>query len=406
MFCEECGAKLESGMRFCENCGTPVPGDVNTDNLNRAEKTDNSNIANGVIITRVSVMAEQLCVSKDFVTKKIDEYIEARRACGVNYVLCDVMHSDVNSVVSELKKLTQSKKIKYVFILGNEYVINVAEWMNESSDSDKTVTSALPYSTLNTSSPWDGHEYRFDSVLRVGRLPSYNGESAERFFAYFQNVKQQIQTNSISSYGLSALVWKDESDNEYSKISYEETRSAPSVTVQNVEQTLPDNANLLYFNLHGSNETKFWYGQDDDDYPEAFEPKNLEILEKGYFIGVEACYGGKFMGNLTESDSIVIKAMQSGSIALLGSSKIAYGTPNPPGSCADFVVGEFLYQLKNGETAGDSHVLGIKALAEGSDEIDDTEIKTVAEFSLFGDPSVSLCCSHGEQNMKAAFSFC
>ena len=25
MFCEECGARLEAGLRFCENCGTPVP---------------------------------------------------------------------------------------------------------------------------------------------------------------------------------------------------------------------------------------------------------------------------------------------------------------------------------------------------------------------------------------------
>ena len=66
---------------------------------------------------------------------------------------------------------------------------------------------------------------------------------------------------------------------------------------------------------------------------------------------------------------------------MLGSSKIAYGTSNPPGSCADFVIGEFLKQIKNGVLAGDAHVFGIKRLVQESYDFDDSEIKTVAEFS-------------------------
>lgn len=415
MFCEQCGAKLEEGIRFCENCGTPVPAENYKENSDSKSafsffqfdtqnwKSEYQSFVNqnsfekGIIVTNLNRLCGQLNCAQNQLLEKIIFYAKSRFEKGIYYSFLDMQNqnvvssdsSNVENVVSVLKKICEVSKPKYIFILGNEDVIGVSEWKNESGDSDETVTSDLSYQTLNLCSPWNGHKYIFDKVLRVGRLPSYDGESFEKFVSYFKTDKN-ADFSDLKTYGLSALVWKNESDYEYKNISSLQTDSAPNVTIENVEKQISPESNVLFFNLHGSDQTKYWYGQEDFSYPEAFEPKNIDAISKPFVLGVEACYGAKFCGNQNENESIVLKAMQDGCVSFLGSSKIAYGTSNPPGSCADFVVGEFLRQICNGKSAGDSQVLGIKRLYEETEDFSDSEIKTLAEFSLFGDPSQSI----------------
>lgn len=414
MFCEECGSPLEPGVRFCENCGTPVPQDEVIENTNRTSdfslfqfntidwEGSYSQFSNGIsgekaiIVTSLNRLCSQLNCSCEVLLCEITKYAEFCADNGIVYSLLDMDNQKVVSsnscsienVINALSKICAVDKPKYVFILGNENVIQVAEWKNESGDSDATVTSDLAYQTLNLTSPWDGHNYVFNEVLRVGRLPSYNGESLDKFTSYFTNaMNSKMSFSNLQAYGLSAKVWKNESDYEFKNLSPSVTDSSPIVSKDTVEGRISHDANLLLFNLHGSEQTKYWYGQEGDSYPEAFEPKCIDTIRKPFFLGVEACYGARYIGNLNEQESIVVKAMQSGCIGLLGSSKIAYGTSNPPGSCADFVIGEFLKQIKNGVAAGDAHVLGIQRLCRETKDIDDAEIKTIAEFSLYGDPS-------------------
>ncbi len=414
MFCEECGVQLEPGARFCENCGTPVPQEDIKECIDSQEtyipfKFDSNDWASsykkynqtvqgekGIIVTSLKKLCSQLKCSNDSLLDEIINYTAYCATYGIFYSFLDMDNQavvDSNScsvanVTNAMNRICNISKPKYVFILGNENVINVSEWKNESGDSDDTVTSDLSYQTLNLTSPWNGHNYVFADVLRVGRLPSYEGESFEKFTSYFETVKNCGSSfSNLKAYGLSAKVWKNESDYEYKSIATSVTDSAPNVSNDTVESRIDKDTNLLFFNLHGSNQTKYWYGQEADSYPEAFEPRNIDTICKPFFLGVEACYGARYIGNLTEQDSIVIKAMQSGCVAMLGSSKIAYGTSNPPGSCADFVIGEFLKQIKNEVSAGDAHVFGIKRLVQESYDFDDSEIKTVAEFSLYGDPA-------------------
>jgi len=386
MFCEECGAKLEEGARFCENCGAVVNGSA--EHFSDSQKSEI--LEKGVLLTRLSVLASQLSCSKQELSEKIGRYIEYKKTRGIQYSLIDVASSSVSDVVSLLKNLRSKNEFKYVFILGNEKVIEVSEWENKSGDSDSSVTSDLAYSSLNTSSPWEIQKYDFEKFLLVGRLPSYDGETFEEFCAYFKNAMISEESfEKLKTYGLSAAVWKQESDYEYRKIASSTTDSSPDITLNSVSSRIDADSNILFFNLHGSSVAKFWYGQQGSSYPEAFSPENLSVLKMPYFLGVEACYGARYIGNLGKTDSIVVRAMQSGCIALLGSSKIAYGTPNPTGSCADLMVGEFLKQICAGKTAGDSHLAGIHRLFNESKDFSDTEIKTLTEFSLYGDPSSS-----------------
>lgn len=385
MFCEECGTELEPGARFCENCGTPVP-----------QEEKHIAFENGVIVTNLKKLSSQLGTSPDSINKLLSEYIDFSKQRGISYSLLNLENQNdltVDKVIYALNQATLSSKIKYVFILGNEEIIPVTEYHNESGDSDEKVPSDLPYTVLDKTSPWSGIKYAFDKMLRTGRLVSYNGESFEKFAAYFKNVMHyQNSFPAITSYSLSAKVWKNETDYEYKKISVPYNKacdSSPEVNVSTVENYIPKDANLLMFNLHGSNQTKFWYGQQEQEFPEAFEPKNIDALKAPFIIGVEACYGANYTGGFTEENSILVKALHKGCFSLLGSSRIAYGTSEPQGNNADFMIGEFLKQIKDGTSAGDAHVAGIKRVICDSKDFSDVEIKTIAEFNLFGDPSVS-----------------
>ena len=57
-----------------------------------------------------------------------------------------------------------------------------------------------------------------------------------------------------------------------------------------------------------------------------------------------------------------------------------------------------------GATAGKSHIAGIRRLFEESSDFSDTEIKTLAEFSLYGDPSISTGRRSDGCSLKTQFS--
>lgn len=415
MFCEECGTKLEPGIRFCENCGHPVPVEnfselpqdntcdkniynsvFNCEDWQTIWKNEVSNNHNesGIILTKSSELCSQLSCSNERLNSLITSYIESAKNRGISYYFLDMDCNKVSfsssgseiNVIDTLSAICDVCSPKYLFILGNEKVIDFLVWKNESQDSDADVSSDFGYTVLDVTSPWKGEKYSFESALRVGRLPTWNGEQFDLFERYFTKAKQFIgQIQTIKPYGLSALVWEDESNQNYSQISNGFVDASPLVNKFNVDSRIPSDANLFLFNLHGSDSTKFWYGQEDQNYPEAFSPENMSRLSSPNFIGVEACYGAMYENGKSYATSNVLAALTNNTIALLGSSRIAYGTSTPPGSCADIIIGEFLKQIANGTSAGDAYIEGLKKLTSGT--MDDSDIKTLCEFSLFGDPS-------------------
>lgn len=417
-YCENCGAELSAGARFCEECGAEV--DSYKESINSClSKNGNGNQAFqsafigdweekwadvvqdaksgelGIIMTDVNALATQLSCSTTDLSEIISSYIASAANRGVYYHLLDLGSNGISDIdgknvqatVNLLKTIVSIARPKYLLILGNEEIINVTCWKNQCADSDDKVIADLPYATLDTNSPWEGQCYDFSQVLRVGRIPSYNGEQLAQFADYFKNAQYGINSiNKIVSYGLSASVWETASSVQYNKICQDKINTSPNVNLENVKGTLPQDASILYFNLHGSDQTKFWYGQEGSSYPETFSPETIKSIKGPYFLGVEACYGARYTDGLTPDNSIVLSAMQNGCLALLGSSKIAYGPCVPPATCADIIIGTFLKKIYDGESAGDAYCEGLKALMS-SENPDDSTIKTLAEFSLYGDPS-------------------
>ena len=433
MFCEQCGSKLNPGAHFCEECGAAVVDgeairkDCSAEDSREDETsvfcgndwaskwlkvaTSCGNVEVGVLMTRESALAEQLGVGREVIHAILSSYIGNMKTHDVNYCYLDLDNcpfysgkGDVGSVVAALRAIVDIARPKYLFIVGNEDIIDVARWENEARDSDEEVESDLCYATLDVNSPWNGQTYKFDDALRVGRFPTCKDESLEVFSHYFDHApRSNGRLGELIPYGLSALVWEDESNDEYRAVSRDSVDVSPEVTKESVEHRIPKNANLMFFNLHGSNNTKYWYGQEGGSYPEAFLPEVLSGWSSPYFIGVEACYGARYVGQIPSADSIVMTALRNNCLAFLGSSRIAFGTSEPKGSCADIVVGEYIKCLPKGHSAGDAYLEGLKALAHDPSSMDDSDIKTLAEFALYGDPSVRMNTQKPAGLMKAFF---
>lgn len=423
-YCENCGTKLGTNDRFCENCGEKVISVATAFSNSRREKGDigsgdavfslfkrpdwqskwkktalfGKNCGTGIILTREKALLDHLANgSAGALHGAIAEYTQFCRSRGVEYYYLDCDNNavsygchSVEEIVELLKNIDAVAHPDYLFILGNEEVIDVAVWEDRTGD-DEDIESDWCYTVLDTSSPWNNGRFNLQKALRVGRLPVYRGEDFALFKSYFDAVRlAACEKSSVKTYGLSAQVWEDESNHEYRSFARGRVDASPEVTLDDIEMHLDPAANVFFFNLHGSNETEYWYGQKFSYYPEAVSPAVFSGTSKPCVIGVEACYGARYTRGLTAEDSILLNAMTHNCISFVGSSRIAYGTPSPPGSCADVVVGEFLRQITGARSAGDAFLQGIRELVSSSGSFDDTESKTVMEFNLYGDPSVSI----------------
>lgn len=360
-----------------------------------AKKARNQELC--IIMTdEAKLLAQMGCTQKELRTV-LKDYLDAIRDHGVSYYYLDLAENavcgktdseDVDKIVDVLKTISMTARPKYLFILGDNTIVNVAIWDNMAGDSDPYVKSDLPYCTLSTDSPWDKSKFNYAKMIRTSRLPTIkNGLQA--FKAYFANAAKGIgHAGMPCASGVSAEVWKAESAYEFKRISGNKIETSPVTTKENLLAKVDrDKTNVYFFNLHGSDSAKYWYGQRGYIYPECVQPSFFENAEKPCFIGVEACYGGRYI-DLEPSESILRTAMANNCLSMLASSEIAYGTSMPEGSCADLIVGEYLAKIKNGATAGDAYVAGLVRLMK--EDPDDAEIKTLAEFSLYGDPSACM----------------
>lgn len=352
----------------------------------------------------------------DFI-QSLKKYIGFRREYGIFYFVLD-MNSQIvltrgctsvssENIVNILKKIYRVAKPKYLLLVGDEEVIGSVKWENETyvapdplamsfgveGDSDRFVDSDLPYLTLDMKSPWSGQEwqnYTFESCVRVGRIPCHTIDGYAGAVAYFENAINLGSTQQdLKSFALSAQTWEKTSKTIYRPLG-REVYTSPNKTAEDfMAGALKDfcggrEPNLLFFNLHGSPDVNYWIGEGEVGITKAFTSNCLPSKGIGYVIGTEACYGAK----PADVGSMLFTAFQNGCVAFLGSTQIAYGLGNGECFCADILVGEWIKKVAEQYTVGDAYVAALKQLCQN--ELDLEEIKTLAEFSLYGDPSLSL----------------
>jgi len=271
----------------------------------------------------------------------------------------------------------------YVVIAGSGSVIPFWRLENPAADSDADFPSDAPYAVVE---PGDSVENLLIPDRAVARLPLVSG--FQRLFAGPESGQGG------APFGISAAVWQDQARKVYGLFAGRELATSPPVDLDGFKpEWLAPNA-ALYFNVHGSKDERYWYGQQGLNYPKMLAP---EVVAKsrveGTLVTVEACYGGLVEGKHPQ-DSIALQFLAAGAAALVGSSGIAYGSPQEGLSEADLFVYLFLKRVVAGERFGEAFVESKTDFAaemlRRQGYLDGDDKKTLIEFNLFGDPSASL----------------
>lgn len=290
------------------------------------------------------------------------------------------------------------KEPAYFLIVGGDGIIPFFRLKNTCpEDGDGFILSDNPYASNFRGRKIENHLIP-DRAL--SRFPDESGtdlpdlllkliENATRFHSGSGHGKK-------GSFGCSAHVWRNASRDVYRSINkkMENFHLSPPLDIGSISSSLLKDKRYNYFNLHGSNESKYWYGQKGDEYPVVMSP---EILAKykgnGSVVFSEACYGA-YVVKKKVSDSLSLEFLNRDVLCFAGSTSVAYGPSDPPSSEADLLCRLFFRYIKRGIEFGPSFLKAKIDFARGMVSrqgfLDEDDKKTLLEFVLYADPCAGL----------------
>ena len=320
-----------------------------------------------------------------------------------------------------------------MLIVGGPEIVPFHCLPNPVDDQDNDVPSDNPYATRD--------ENFFIPEWPVGRLPGGAGNDAHlmldalrRFQANHAAQKRRLslkkrlkgwlvaqlekfRLGSRRSFGYTAAIWKNAAASVFQPIgkpgwlhvSPPSGVGALKSSQQNGKRSAPGGVpkpvgRLGYFNLHGLVDAPEWFGHrdllqssdDEVDYPVAFRPQDVQggsaLGDVPKVIFSEACYG-MHIQNRALDEAIALKFLEAGSLAIAGSTCMAYGSYGAIDNtlvAADLLGHSFWQFLKDGMPAGEALRQAKIYLASEMDRrqgyLDGLDQKTLISFVLYGDP--------------------
>ena len=312
--------------------------------------------------------------------------------------------------------LSPSRRIDYVLFVGGGDVIPFWYVENPAADSDGEFPTDAPYAVADDEVAGEAQgnalEGSGDTAGDLGR----NGDPSDRFLLPDRAVARvplrpgpggglRAYLEALGAgplggpernrhFGLSALQWKKESTRVYSLLADEGLMTSPPVDSSSFKAEWLQSRALIYFNVHGSKDEKYWYGQMGLSYPRVLSPEIVAgAAPVDAIVLSEACYGG-LVDSKTPSDSVAMRFIEKGVAAFVGSSAIAYGSPDEKLTEADLLAFFFFKRLVAGETCGsalrEAKIDFAVEMLDRQGYLDGDDRKTLLEFNLFGDPTVGI----------------
>lgn len=327
--------------------------------------------------------------------------------------------------------------IGMLMIIGGPQVVPFHELPNPTDDYDEKIFSDNPYATLDSN--------YFVPEWPIGRLPGEAGKDAGMlleqlrflianharsrriksmsegsvlypFIVLLQNLMQAVgSVKDKGNTGYSAEVWRRASTAVFKPVGNPTNLMvSPPKDRQNVPVDRLLKAEIGYYNLHGMEDGAEWYGQRDPaeqtegpDYPVALSPAQLK--KNGHAPRVvfsEACYGAHII-NKSGDSAMSLKFLSLGTLAVIGSTCIAYGAVNTPLVAADLLGNYFWQQMKGGRTAGEALMVAkvemAREMIKRQGYLDAEDQKTLLSFVLYGDPLATI--NSGEKRGKLTLRF-
>ena len=322
----------------------------------------------------------------------------------------------------------RGERIGALLIVGGPEVVPFHHLPNPLDDQDVDVPSDNPYSTCD--------ENYFIPEWPVGRLPGGSGDGPKVLLSALRRIRAQhakrVQriawhrrlnlaiTNFLrgllrkreANFGYTAAIWQRAASSVFRPIGKSEAlHISPPMGYDPAQPPGSINASLKgvpapmgelgYFNLHGLVDAAEWFGQRDPalpgpDYPVALRPQDIQARRwrrsKGNLpqvVFTEACYGLHIQERNLE-DSIALKFLEAGCLAIVGSTCITYGSVDRPLSAADLLANSFWRYIRSGMTAGEAlrqaKIYLASEMNRRQDFLDGEDQKTLISFILYGDP--------------------
>lgn len=318
----------------------------------------------------------------------------------------------LRALIADLEVWCQGRglEVNHILLVGNDDVLPFCRLGNPAEDEDPLVLSDAPYS---------GRQSPLLPQRSVSRIPDSSGPKPtfllsllDSMIASQRSLTPRKPGGLLStlvwgrprgkSFGYVALVWKEATQSLLEEMGDPgNLHVCPPVTLRSFEAGWLRGRSLLLFNLHGTANSAYWYGQKDGTYPADYPlfPVALtpELLAQedltGAIVFTEACYGLNLLGR-TSSESLALRLLERGAACVVGSTQISYGSLEPPLTGADLLAKLFWTQLLRGASAGEAlsraKLAFLLQVRERQGYLDGDDQKTVLSFLLLGDPEARL----------------
>lgn len=285
----------------------------------------------------------------------------------------------------------------YLMILGCPDVVPHQDLNNPiyspSGDDDTTAWSDLPYAC---DKPYSQDSADFVGPTRVvGRLPDlFSAKEPSFLLSLLENATNYtvIPVDEYKVYlGLSTDVWQGSTRQSVTNIfgSSDRLLLAPPSGPEYPNKQL--NSLMHFINCHGAPESPEFYGQQGNDYPISLTTQStIEQICKGTISSVECCYGAELYNSITlDIDMPICQSyLKQGGYGYFGSTTIAYGPADDNGA-ADLICQYFLLNVLKGASIGSAVLMARQQYVDNVAQMDAIDLKTLAQFYLLGDPSIT-----------------
>jgi hypothetical protein len=282
----------------------------------------------------------------------------------------------------------------YVLLLGAIDVIPHQDLKNPAyspgDDDDKFAYGDLPYAC---NQPYSQSISDFLGPTRVvGRLPDVTGGRDAAYLVGLLKTAANFQSRPklayASYFGLSAKVWKGSTSLSLQKLFGNSTQLKLSPPKGPPWAAAALGARSHFINCHGAEADPKYYGQQGDDFPDAHDAAKLAGLVEGTVAAAECCYGAELYDPTGLGQAGMCNSyLAAQAYGFLGSSTIAYG-PEDTNGAADLLCQYFIKHVLNGASTGRATLQARQDYILKMSVADPIDLKTIAQFSLMGDPAV------------------
>ncbi|AXA44618.1 C25 family cysteine peptidase [Rhizobium leguminosarum] len=261
------------------------------------------------------------------------------------------------------------------------------------ADADVAIPSDLPYASP---AAFGRQVNKFLTVTRVvGRLPAAHGETSpqklidliENAIAHTSRPLEDFPAN----FAITANVWK--ASTQISLVNLFGDHSGLFLCPDDMHPVIDPSLDkrVHFINCHGASGDWRFYGQLADEYPVAMDSEKVSSvpIKRDALVAAECCYGGELYNYLVLACPMpmCMTYLLRGTAAFVGSTTISYG-PSDSNGMADLICQFFLEKALTSGSTGRAFLEARQRFIRTQYMSDPTNAKTIAQFNLYGDPSL------------------